>query len=198
MSSLWTLPCVRAALVFVTHTLYVLFAVPLLSCPLKGNFGIVGSAKLPFVEGECEKHLSLFKGCFCLIELFWRSYNGTAHVPSCCPVISIILNLWFHPKGNLNNLCQLDNSIVYYINRPSLFKGILHLKIQSTPWFILPRAILNVYDFRISDKSNRSYIKNVLALPSFIMAVNGGRDLGGQERSPEANQCVRVRKKIHI
>ncbi len=34
-----------------------------------------------------------------------------------------------------------------------------------------------VYDFLFSDKYNQSYIKkNVLALPSFTMAVNGGQD----------------------
>ncbi len=45
-----------------------------------------------------------------------------------------------------------------------------------TPWFTHPQVILGVYDFLFSDEYNRSYIKNVLALPSFIMAMNGGWD----------------------
>ncbi len=42
---------------------------------------------------------------------------------------------------------------------------------------IYPQAILGVNYFLLSDEYNQSYIKkNVLAPPSFIMAVNGGRD----------------------
>ncbi len=31
---------------------------------------------------------------------------------------------------------------------------------KITPWFTHPQAILDVYEFFISDKYNRSYIKN--------------------------------------
>ncbi len=54
-------------------------------------------------------------------------------------------------------------------------KGIVHPKIKLPPWFTHPQAILGVYDFLLSDEYSQSYIKNVLALPSFIMAVNGGQ-----------------------
>ncbi len=43
--------------------------------------------------------------------------------------------------------------------------------------FTHPQAIVGVYDFLISDKYNQSYFKYVLALPSFIMAVNGGVEI---------------------
>ncbi len=36
---------------------------------------------------------------------------------------------------------------------------------------------LPVYDFLLSDEYSQSYIKNVLALPSFVIAVNVGQDL---------------------
>ncbi len=51
------------------------------------------------------------------------------------------------------------------------FKGLVHPKMKISPWFTHPQGILGVYDFLLSDKSIRSYIKNVLVLPSFIMAV---------------------------
>ncbi len=38
---------------------------------------------------------------------------------------------------------------------------------KTTPWFTHPQAILGVYDFLLSDESNQSYIKNILALPRF-------------------------------
>ncbi len=50
-----------------------------------------------------------------------------------------------------------------------------------------PQGILKVYYFLLSDKYNLlsyiilSYIKNVLALPSFIMAVNVCRDIEAQK-----------------
>ncbi len=51
-----------------------------------------------------------------------------------------------------------------------------------TPWFTHPQAIVGVQDFLLSDKYNQSYIKkNVLALPSFIMATNGGPDFEPQK-----------------
>ncbi len=49
-------------------------------------------------------------------------------------------------------------------------KGKVHSKMTS--WFTHSQAILSVYDFLFSDEYNQSYIK-FLALPSFIMAVNG-------------------------
>ncbi len=49
-----------------------------------------------------------------------------------------------------------------------------------TPWFTHPQAILSVYDFLHSDEYSQSYIKYVLPLPSFIMAVNGGQDFDAQ------------------
>ncbi len=52
---------------------------------------------------------------------------------------------------------------------------------KITPWFTHPQAILGVYDFLLSDECNQSYIKNVLAFPSFIMAVNGGQDFEAQK-----------------
>ncbi len=54
---------------------------------------------------------------------------------------------------------------------------------KITPWFTHPQAILGVYDFLLSDEYNRSYsiLKNVLALPSFITAVNSGQDFEGQK-----------------
>ncbi len=52
---------------------------------------------------------------------------------------------------------------------------------KITPWFTHPQT--TPYDFFLSDKYNQSYIKNVLALPSFIMAVNGGWDLEAQKSS---------------
>ncbi len=38
-----------------------------------------------------------------------------------------------------------------------------------------------VYDFLLSHEYNRSCIKKVLALPSFIIAVNGGWDFEAQK-----------------
>jgi len=58
-------------------------------------------------------------------------------------------------------------------------KGIVRPKMKITPCFTHPQPILGVYDFRFLDKQNQNYIKNILALPSFIMAVNGGRDFEG-------------------
>ncbi len=51
-------------------------------------------------------------------------------------------------------------------------------------WFPHPQVILGVYDFLLSDEYNWSYIKNVLALPSFIMAVNGARDFEAHKVHP--------------
>ncbi len=44
---------------------------------------------------------------------------------------------------------------------------------KISPCFAHPRGILDLCDTFLSDESNRSYIKNVLALPSFIMAWVG-------------------------
>ncbi len=55
-------------------------------------------------------------------------------------------------------------------------KGLVHPKMKIASWFTHPQAILGVYDFVLSDEYNLSYIKNFLAFPSFIMAVNGHRD----------------------
>ncbi len=52
----------------------------------------------------------------------------------------------------------------------NMLKEIVHPKIKITPWFTHPQAIHGVYDFLLSDKYNPSYIKNVLASLSFIMA----------------------------
>ncbi len=58
---------------------------------------------------------------------------------------------------------------------------------KITPWFTHPQAILGVYEWRciyvflLSDEYNPSYIKNVLALPSFKIAVNGGQDFEAQK-----------------
>ncbi len=52
-----------------------------------------------------------------------------------------------------------------------MVKGIVHPKMK-----IHPQAILCVYNFILSDEYNPSYINNILALSSFIMAVNGGWD----------------------
>ncbi len=41
-----------------------------------------------------------------------------------------------------------------------IVKGLGHLKMKISLWFTHPRGILGVYDFLLSDKSNRSYIKN--------------------------------------
>ncbi len=55
------------------------------------------------------------------------------------------------------------------------YKGLVHPKTKITPQFTHSQAILGVYGlvFVYTDKYNQSYIKNVLALPSFLMAVNG-------------------------
>ncbi len=52
-------------------------------------------------------------------------------------------------------------------------KGLVHPKMKISPCFTHPQGILGVYDFLLSDESNRSYIKIILALPSLIMAWAG-------------------------
>ncbi len=52
---------------------------------------------------------------------------------------------------------------------------------KITPWLTHPQAILDVYDFLLLDEYSQSFNKNVLALPSFIMAVNGGWDFEAQK-----------------
>jgi len=47
------------------------------------------------------------------------------------------------------------------------------------PWFTHPQAILGVYDYLLSDE-HRVTLKNILALPSFIMVVNGTQDFEAQ------------------
>ncbi len=51
-----------------------------------------------------------------------------------------------------------------------------------TPWFTPYQAILGLYDVLHSDECNQElYKKNVLVLPSFIIAENGGRDFEAQK-----------------
>ncbi len=52
---------------------------------------------------------------------------------------------------------------------------------KITKWFTHPHAILDVYDFLLSDQSNLSYIKKCL---SFILAVNGGQDFEANKLHP--------------
>ncbi len=63
----------------------------------------------------------------------------------------------------------------------SCLKGIVHLKMKITPLYTHPQAMLGLYDFLLSDKYYCSCIKKVLALPIFIMAVNGGWDFEAQK-----------------
>ncbi len=49
-------------------------------------------------------------------------------------------------------------------------KGLVHPKMKINLCFTHPRSILGVYDFLLSDKSNRSYIKNC---PSTSKHYNG-------------------------
>ncbi len=39
-------------------------------------------------------------------------------------------------------------------------KGLVHPKMKISPCFTHPQGILGVYDFLLSDESNRSYIQN--------------------------------------
>ncbi len=55
-------------------------------------------------------------------------------------------------------------------------KGIVYPEMKITPWFTHPQAILGVYDFFFETNTIVVIYKNVLALPSFIMAVNGVQD----------------------
>jgi len=48
----------------------------------------------------------------------------------------------------------------------------VHRKMKISPLFTHAQAILGVYDILLSEEYNWSLLKNVLALPSFIMAVN--------------------------
>ncbi len=61
---------------------------------------------------------------------------------------------------------------------------------KISPWFTHPQAILGVYDLLFSDEYNRSYIKNVLAPLSLIMAVNGGRDFKAQKVHPSIIKVI--------
>ncbi len=49
------------------------------------------------------------------------------------------------------------------------------------------------YDFLLSDKYNQSYIKNVLTLPSFVMAVNGVETLKLNKGHPSI-----IKKVLHM
>ncbi len=60
---------------------------------------------------------------------------------------------------------------IYFIL--TLFKGLVHPKMKISPCFTHPQRILGVYDFLLSDESNRSYVKMILALPSVRMGVGG-------------------------
>ncbi len=42
------------------------------------------------------------------------------------------------------------------------FKGLVHPKMKISLLFTHPQAILGVYDFLLSDESNRSYIKGAI------------------------------------
>ncbi len=59
------------------------------------------------------------------------------------------------------------------------FKGTVHPKMKITSWFTHPQAILGVYGFLTN--TIRVILRNVLALPSFIMAVNGCRGFEAQK-----------------
>ncbi len=60
----------------------------------------------------------------------------------------------------------------YYSSMNSFFKGIVQPKMKITPWFTLKST--KVYmNFFFQMKTIRVLLKNVLALPSFIMPVNG-------------------------
>ncbi len=46
------------------------------------------------------------------------------------------------------------------MQKVGFIKGLVHQKMKISLWFTHPRGILGVYDFLLSDESNRSYFKN--------------------------------------
>ncbi len=64
-------------------------------------------------------------------------------------------------------------------------KGLVHPKMTQ------PQGILGVYDFLLSEESNQSYIKkNVLAIPSVIIAVGGCFCETVQNMSPKVHAPI--------
>ncbi len=62
---------------------------------------------------------------------------------------------------------------------------------KISPCFTHPQGILDVYDFLLSDEYKESFIKkNVLALPSFIMAVGGRFCSAVQNKSNKVHPSV--------
>ncbi len=61
---------------------------------------------------------------------------------------------------------------------------------KISPCFTHPQSILSVYDFLLSDESNQSNIKNVLALPSVRMGVGGCFCLSVQKKSNKKRASV--------
>jgi len=54
-----------------------------------------------------------------------------------------------------------------------VFKGKVHLKIKLIPYFTHPQAILGVHILFSFSLTQSEFLKNILALPSFIMGMNG-------------------------
>ncbi len=50
------------------------------------------------------------------------------------------------------------------MQKVGFIKGLVHQKMKISLWFTHPRGILGVYDFLLSDESNRSYLKKLSRL----------------------------------
>jgi len=70
-------------------------------------------------------------------------------------------------------LGDIINKIQYKTFESDLPKGIVHPQMKICPWFIHPEVIPGVYDILLSENTIRVILKNVLALPSLMMGVNG-------------------------
>ncbi len=56
---------------------------------------------------------------------------------------------------------SLEEKVYIYWLVTTSFKGMVFPKLIISPWFTHPQGILGVYDFLLSDESNRSYIKKM-------------------------------------
>ncbi len=74
------------------------------------------------------------------------------------------------------------------------FKGIVHPKMKINPWFTYLQASLSVYDFFFQRNTPELYKKNVLALPSFIMAVMEVENLMQNKVHPS----IHHKKVLHV
>jgi len=62
-----------------------------------------------------------------------------------------------------------------------VLKGIVHPKMKISPRFTLPQVILEDMTFCFQSNKIRVILKNGLALPNFIMAVNDRRQFEAQK-----------------